>query len=360
MKKLLFSAYDMNIGGIETSLLTLLNYLANKQYDITLVLEKKQGKFLNDLNPNINIVEYKINENKIILLRKISNLIKRITFILKYKNKYDFSASFATYSYVGSFVARNASKNNALWCHADYLELFKKDKKKVKIFFEKLHCKKFKKIIFVSNKASQTFLQVYPELKNEVIFCNNLIDYIKIIELSKEKITKTKNDTYTFVNIGRHDELQKKLTRIIKAARFLKKDGLNFKILFVGDGKDTNLYKNLVKKFKLQDKIEFIGAKSNPYPYMKLADAILLTSDYEGYPVVFLEALILNKPIITTNISDAMKDINNKYGKVIKKNEKDLYIAMKEFIQNGYKIKEKFNPENYNKEIMEKLNHIIN
>lgn len=45
MKKLLFAAYDMNIGGIETSLLTLLNYLADKQYDITLVLEKKQGKF---------------------------------------------------------------------------------------------------------------------------------------------------------------------------------------------------------------------------------------------------------------------------------------------------------------------------
>ena len=42
MKRLLFSAYDMNVGGIETSLLTLLNTLVDKEYEITLVLEKKQ------------------------------------------------------------------------------------------------------------------------------------------------------------------------------------------------------------------------------------------------------------------------------------------------------------------------------
>ena len=140
----------------------------------------------------------------------------------------------------------------------------------------------------------------------------------------------------------------------------LKKDNLNFKVLFIGEGKDTNLYKQLVEKYNLQDKIEFLGAKKNPYPYMKLADTVLLTSDYEGYPVVFIEALILNKPIITTDVSDAMQDINNKYGKVIKKDENELYLAMKEFIQNGYEIKEKFDPEKYNKEITRKLKNIIN
>lgn len=359
MKKLLFAAYDMNIGGIETSLLTLLNYLADKQYDITLVLERKQGKFLNDLNSNINVIEYNPSENRIFFIRKILNLFKRFAFILKHKNKYDFSASFATYSCVGSFIARNASTNNALWCHADYLELFKNDKEKVKEFFEKLHCREFKNIIFVANEASKTFIQVYPELKQKVVFCNNLIDYKKILELSKEKITEVKN-TYTFVNIGRHDELQKKLTRIIEASKMLKKDNLNFKVLFIGEGKDTKLYKQLVEKYNLQEKIEFLGAKKNPYPYMKLADTVLLTSDYEGYPVVFIEALILNKPIITTDVSDAMQDINNKYGKVIKKDENELYLAMKEFIQNGYEIEEKFDPEKYNKEITRKLKNIIN
>ena len=42
MKKILFAAYSLDLGGIETALVTLINYLAKKQYDITLVLEKKR------------------------------------------------------------------------------------------------------------------------------------------------------------------------------------------------------------------------------------------------------------------------------------------------------------------------------
>lgn len=359
MKKLLFAAFDMNVGGIETALLTLLNYLVDDGYDITLVLERKQGAFLQDLNKKIKIIEYKPSDYKNIFLRKIINAIKRINFILKYKNKFDFSASFATYSEMASFVARTASKNNALWGHADYLELFKQDPNKVRAFFDNLHCLEFRNIIFVSKKASQTFLIIYPDMKEKVTYCNNLIDYKKIQLLAEEKIDE-KKEVYTFINVGRHDELQKKLTRIIEAAKMLKKDKVNFKILFIGDGKDTASYKKMVKEYELQEQIEFLGAKKNPYPYMKMADAVLLSSDYEGYPVVFLEAITLNKPIITTNISDAMDDIQNRYGQVVEKNANDLYRAMKNFVQYGYEIKEKFEPEEYNQEIIKTLEKIFN
>ena len=55
MKKILFSAYSLEIGGIETALVTLLNSLINK-YNITLVLEKKQGDFLKDIDKRIEII----------------------------------------------------------------------------------------------------------------------------------------------------------------------------------------------------------------------------------------------------------------------------------------------------------------
>ena len=45
MKKILFSAYSLDVGGIETALITLLKYLKN-DYEITLVLEKKTRRFL--------------------------------------------------------------------------------------------------------------------------------------------------------------------------------------------------------------------------------------------------------------------------------------------------------------------------
>lgn len=360
MKKILFSAYDMNLGGIETSLLTLLNFLVNKGYDITLVLEKKQGIFIEKLDERIDIIEYKHCENKNIFIRKIVNLFNRLKFIVKYKNKFDFSASYATYSKVASFTARTASKNNALWGHADYMQLYNNNIDCVKKFFKDIKYNKFKKIVFVSKKACNSFIQLFPEMQKRTIYCNNLIEYKKIEELSKNEIEIKKEIIYTFVNVGRHDEKQKKLTRIIEASKMLKKDNLQFRVLFIGTGQDEKLYKELVDKYNLQDKIMFLGAKQNPYPYIKLADAVILTSDYEGYPVVFLEALVLNKPIITTDISDAKEDIENKFGNVVKCDIKAIYLKMKEFIQNGYSIKNKFDAKQYNDKIANTIENIIN
>lgn len=359
MKKLLFSAYTMDVGGIETALLSLLNELI-KKYEITLVLEKKQGVFLKQLNEKIKVIEYTPSNNKNILIRKVINLIKRIKFILKYKNKFDFAASFATYSRPGSFCARIASKNNCLWGHADYLTLFKNDKNEMINFFKDLKYDKFKKFVFVSNEGKDSFISVFPNLKDRVLVCNNLINYKLIEEKSKEEIEFKKLDEYTFLNLGRHDERQKRLTRIINVSKKLKEDGYKFKVLFIGSGNDTEEYKNLVQKNDLQDTILFLGSKENPYPYFNVCDSVILTSDYEGYPVVFVESMVLSKPIITTNVSDAKADIEKKYGIVTEKTEDSIYEAMKSFIENGYEIKEKFNPEKFNSAIIRKIEEVIN
>lgn len=359
MKKLLFAAYTLDLGGIETALVSLLNFLI-KKYEVTLVLEKNQGIFLNELNEKIKVVEYRPNQNKNILIRKTINLLKRIGFIFKYKNKFDFAASFATYSKMASFCARTASKNSVLWVHSDYLNVFKNDKNKMIDFFQFISYDKFKEIVFVSKTSKDSFDYVFSKLANKTIVINNVIDYKKILEKSNEYIDVEKEDnTITFLNICRHTEESKKLTRLIEVARKLKEEKFNFRILAIGEGQDTDLYKDLVIKNNLQDVFIFLGIKENPYPYFKISDAVVLTSEYEGYPVVFIEAQILDLPVITTNISDAEQDINGKYGIVTSKKAEDIYVAMKKFIEKGYIIKEKFNPEEFNKKILNKIENLI-
>lgn len=359
-KKLLFAAHDMNLGGIETSLVNLLNYLAKKNYEITLVLENKEGIFLDTLDKKIEIIEYQPCKDENFLKRKCKNMVKRVRFMVKYKNRFDFSASFATYSLMSSFVARVASKNNALWGHADYLALYKGDEEKVKKFFKDVKYNQFRKIVFVSKVACHSFLQIYPQMKKRVIYCNNIINQEKIKQLALEnaQIKETKKQ-YTFVNIGRHDEQQKKLTRLIEAAKRLKEEELKFRILLVGEGTDSNQYKELVDKNQLEDNIVFVGQKKNPYPYIRISDCTILTSDYEGYPVVFTESMILNKPIITTDVSDAREIIDNQYGTVVTKEVEEIYKAMKQYILKKGIIPKKFSPEEYNKEIEETLEKII-
>ena len=158
--------------------------------------------------------------------------------------------------------------------------------------------------------------------------------------------------------MGRHDERQKKLTRLIEAAEKLKQENLQFRILFVGDGQDTNIYKEMVKSKKLEEQIIFLGKKENPYPYYKMSDCVILTSDYEGYPVVFLESMILKKPIITTNVSDH-EQIKEKYGIVTSKEVNNIYEAMKSFIQKGFEPKEQFDYKKYNEEILKTLEQMF-
>lgn len=359
MKKLLFAAYSLDLGGIETALVTLVNQLKEKNYDITVVLEKKQGIFLGELNPNITIIEYTPDDSKNIIRRKYKNLIKRIKFILKYKNNFDFAASFATYSNSSSFVARMASKNSCLWGHADYLTLFDNKKEEVKKFFEEKKCHQFKNIIFVSKEGKESFLKVFPELEAKTMVCNNLINDSKIKKMAEEPIELKKDEEkFTFINVGRHDEKQKKLTRIIEAAKQLKQENKAFKILLIGDGQDSKMYQELVKKEKLEDTIFFLGKKQNPYPYFKIADGVILSSDYEGYPVVFLESFILNRPILTTKVSD-YQEVEQGYGLVSEKTKEDIYQKMKEMLENGFTIEKKFNSETYNQEIIEKLEKIF-
>ena len=356
MKKILFSAYSMEVGGIETALITLLKSIKNK-YDITLVLEKKEGLFLNEVPENVKIITYKPSDFKVAIIRKMINFIKQQTFKLKYKNKFDFSASYATYSYSAGFVARTASQNSALWVHNDYLNFYNGDVEKYKSFFKKLKVEEFKKIVFVSENDKKIFLKYFEEQANKCVKCNNLINYKQIIQKSKEPASdlEQRDNIVTFINLGRHKEAQKKLSRIINATKKLNKEGYIFRVIFVGDGEDAEKYK---KQAEGISNIEFLGAKKNPYPYLVKSDCLLISSDYEGYPVVFVESMILGKTIITTDVSDSMQDVKDKFGIVVDRSEEGVYQGMKEYLDKGFNI-QKFDAEKYNEEILQILHKIF-
>ena len=372
MKKILFSAVSLDVGGIETALVTLLNHLANEKeneeykYEITLFLEKKEGIFLNEIDERIQIKEYVPSKLKLALIRKLINFIKQTMLRIKYKEKFDFSCAYATYSKPASFVARNGSKNSCLCIHLDYLEFFNNNKNEVIKFFEGIKLKEFQHIVCVSEKCKESFLKVFPYEESKTIHINNLINYKKIIKMSNEKIdNKFENkNIVTFINIGRQEEGQKRLSRLIKACDLLQKDDATkgkFRLVLIGDGIDSEKYKEMIKTYGLEKNIEMLGKKKNPYPYLKMSDCLVLCSSYEGYPVVYVESMVLNKPIITTYVSGTKEVQDENYDvMVVQHNEQDLFVAMKNFIKgNEEKKSTEFDPEKYNKDIMKKLEKMI-
>ena len=69
--------------------------------------------------------------------------------------------------------------------------------------------------------------------------------------------------------------------------------------------------------------------------------------------------MILNIPIITTDVSDAKEDIDGKFGIVVKNDDESIYKGMKKFLDNGYKIKKKFNYVEFNKKLEKEINQVF-
>ena len=124
-KKLLFCSYDLNIGGIETALINLLNNMDYDKYDIDLILEKKEGLLLDRLNNRVNVIEYRVSGGKNIFIRKFKNLFKKLFWIIKNYHKYDFSCCYATYSLPCNMLAYYGSKNNSIYIHSNYKYIYK-------------------------------------------------------------------------------------------------------------------------------------------------------------------------------------------------------------------------------------------
>jgi len=95
---------------------------------------------------------------------------------------------------------------------------------------------------------------------------------------------------------------QKNIDLIIKAVKVMKNEDVILNI--VGDGSEINNLKHLVKKYELDEKVNFIGKIETPKlnEYLKDADIFIQASNYEGLPHSILEAINYEIPILSTEV----------------------------------------------------------
>ncbi len=353
-KNIIFCVYNLDIGGIETALVSLLNNLDYQKYNVYLFLVKKEGIFLDSIPKQVKIMDFNICESKNILFRKMMNFLKLQYFKLKYKNKFDFAAAYATTIKACTKLAYQFSKNNAIWIHGDFTKEYQGAA--LKKFVKYINAQKYSKVVFVSNSIKDNFAKAGIDFKGKCFVFNNFIDYKRIKRLAEEKNVKKRKTN--LVNVSRHEEKSKNLLMILRCVKRLVREGYDFDLWMVGDGPNHNLYTTFVKENNLENTVFFLGRKSNPFIYYKAADAVVLSSVLEGNPVVFMEAKVLGKPIITTNVSDALIDVKDKYGIVTETDDESFYEGLKQFLDHGFHPL-KFDPEKFNNDILQELEKVI-
>ena len=355
-KSLLFTGVNLKLGGIEKSLVNLVNKIDKNKYQVTIILEDAKGELLEKLDKSIKVKEFKVSNNKNKIIRKGINILRRCVYALFNYHTFDFSCCYATYSYSGNKISKLSSINNSIYVHSDYSYIYP-DLEDFRRFFDTRGIYDFKTIFFVSLESCRKFTKIYPSLKNRCFVFNNFINLEEIEALSKEKISLTKPRGKTlFVFVGRLDDASKKLGRAFKLVANLD----NVVLWVVGDGPSREDYVKEVKKLKIEDRVIFVGSKINPYPYMKKGDYLILTSLYEGFPVVYLEGLALKKKLITTiKVSDDYLKIGKNYGEVIPSNEMKMLEKVKEILNSKKKTDTFLDLEEIQNMRMEKLETIF-
>lgn len=344
-KKILFLIHTLQVGGAEKVLVNLANNLDKDKYDITVMTVIDTGAFRSKLNPYIkyksiyslckkekndtqsgNLLGMKKNIKKILL--KIYQFYWRHANCKKIYKKhinenYDVEIAFLE-GVTSKIIAEsiNPDSKKYAWIHVDLIKENKTDRFFKNLSDQKHIYERFDKIVAVSEVAREQFIKKLNYNANKVIVRYNPIDVINIEEMAKkEKITKSK---FTICAIGRLSP-QKAFDRLLRITKQLNNTGMDFDLWLIGVGEEEKKLKKYIYENNLSN-VYMLGYKKNPYPYINVADLIVCSSIAEGFSTVISEAIVLEKPIITTDCS-GMRELlgESKYGIVCDNNEQALY-----------------------------------
>lgn len=345
MKKVLFVVRDMRLGGVPKSLLSFLQcFVGSKyaaQYDLHLLVLDPRGELLSQVPSQVKViypskpVRWMSSRLNMDLLKKyylIPGIIGEIRWIVKKKlhmlpkhlnteqkvwfhwcslvpdhdEIYDIVVSYqdGESNYYAMDKVKAAKK--VLWLHSDY------QKQGYDAAFDKQFYEDCDAVVTISEKCRSCFLQEFPLFEEKTYLLENITSAESVMcqgnvqaALEYDSGLATK-----ILSVGRLN-WQKGFDIAIDAAKLLREAGADFLWLIVGDGSERDSLEKQIVDNSVSECFRLIGARENPYPYMKACDILVQPSRVEGKSIVLDEAKVFCKPIIATNYSTVKDSIEH-------------------------------------------------
>ncbi|MEH7884032.1 glycosyltransferase [Bacillus sp. JJ1609] len=366
-RKLLFVIDSLNIGGAEKSLVSLLNLLDYKKFDVDLLMFSNGGDLVPYLPQQVNILpvpnyfcyvtkgrNYKNEKIKLlypkiktsfllrinsckkiplhteqVVFKSIYNIISPLTNI--YDVAIAYSQGMPTY-----FVANKVTAYKKIaWINTDYEKTqYNKD-----LDYESY--KKIDSIVAVSQNTKDSITNVKSEYLNKIQIILDVVNPKMIERMAEEiQVNEFSEGQINILTVGRLVPV-KSYDLAIEVAKLLKNSNYKFKWFIIGEGPERKTLEKLISSYDLNEHIVLLGKKLNPYPYMKNCDIYVQTSIKEGFGLTVCEAKILKKPIVCTNFPTANEIIShNKDGLIVQHDAESIYNGIKKFIDDfNYKQK---------------------
>lgn len=369
-KKLLVVDYKFCLGGVGIAAANLINNLS-EDYDIDLLLMEKGGVLENRLPQNVDIkyVSNKLSKYYYLTVAEFfkqeKNIFKRIkrlwlgllgrlglskNITKKYVKKefenfpvYDCiinndmdsnAVGLGGLCHISTMYGLNATKK-FLIIHGDFVAN-NYDKK----YFIKEYSK-YDKIISVSESLNNQMCELFPQYKDKLVGILNFQDDKNIIRMAEEQLPVAMDKSLiNLVSASRLTELKGYMRTLNVIKRLVSEGFNNFCWHILGDGEQRVEIENFIKENRLENYVLLYGTQSNPFPYFKEADLLMLNSYHEAAPMVYGEALMLGTPIFSTRTISANELVGD-YGWVVDNNEDAIYVGMKYLLKNPGLITDK-------------------
>lgn len=339
-KRILFIDGPLGGGGAERVLIDILCNIDYERYDVDLAVICRGGAFMDEVPEQVRVIElwpgynlaYKLAYRASKWLR-YNGLFSRKMNGSKLRRDYDIEISFLEGMPLKLGALRTTKARKATWVHAD---LFTHRYEAGQFYFgEELCCyNKMDIVVNVSKDSEAAFCKRFPDNISEKRVIYNPIDRAKILQLAQNYEIEGEDSRLTVITVGRVTK-PKNPERLLQVAKMVKEANLPVRFKWIGDGELRLQMEALRDKRGLQDTVEFTGFTKNPFPQIKAADIMMVTSDFEGFCLVICEAMCLGVPVISTRTAGPSEIIgNNEYGVLTDLTPKALFQALKHWVDN--------------------------
>ncbi|MFC0596458.1 glycosyltransferase [Thermus composti] len=314
---------------------------------VDMVLAKAEGPLLRDLPEGINLVDL--------------NVPRRLRLVRAYPALRDYFArrkpkvAIPVWDYVDlvPLWAAWRSQIPCLWVlhnTPSYLRDVRGLKGRVAVWgarkaLREALCHPLARVGAVSLGVAEAFARFVGAEPSLIKVLPNPLDRGRIVALAKEEPSELPLDKGEpfLVAVGRLHS-QKGFDLLLRAYAFLvkQKPFLEAKLLILGDGPERAKLEALTDLLGLSSRVFFLGYRANPYPYLRLARGLVVSSRYEGLPTVILEALALKKPVVAAESEGGVAEALawGKLGILVPRTVEGLAQGMEQLLVRGMELPE--------------------
>ncbi len=332
MKKRIFVCMPgaMELGGVERSLLGLLDAVDYAKYEVDLFLYGHHGSLMPYINSNIRILP-EVRELAFLresfkaklrggawysAWRRIADGLRHVgnddswakvlrKCVPKQTGTYDIAISF----FLPFDMIRDKvdAKVKLGWIHTDY-SAHKISPDSIRRSYAGIDYR-----VAVSEACRDAFIQVLPEYSDSTIVIENILPQALIHQQAKAfdaSAYMNQGDGIFLLSIGRYCHA-KNFDNIPEICSKILANGLDVTWYIIGFGTDEAKIKEKIVEYGMEDHVILLGKQENPYPYITACDVYVQPSRYEGKCVAVREAQMLGKPVIITNYPTASSQLED-------------------------------------------------